>query len=102
MNPNLRIRIDLILPNNGKRLSAVLQVDEHLFADSFAPLPRDRELYFASDAQQKAAWQKQMRRKIARTLGEQLAHKILELIEAEDPQQGYSPEEWRRMHSAND
>jgi hypothetical protein len=42
-----------------------------------------------------------MRRDIARTLGNQLAEKMLELIEAEDPQQGYSPEEWRRINSAN-
>lgn len=91
-----------MLPHHGKRLCAAVQVAEHIFRESFAPLPRDRELPFAILSQQQAARQTQMRRDIARTLGEQLASKILELIEEEDPQQGYSPEEWRRINSAND
>ena len=91
-----------MLPHGGKRLCAAVQAAEHIFADSFAPLPRDRELPFAIRSRQQAAMQKQMRRDIARTLGEQLAVKILELIEAEDPQRGYSPEEWKRLNAAKE
>lgn len=99
MNPNLQIRLEVTLPNNGKRLGAAVQVSEHLFRESFEPLPRDRELPFAVRSRIQAEQQNRMRRDIASTLGEQLADKILELIESEDPRQGYSAEEWRSINS---
>ena len=57
MNPNLEIRVEAMMPHCGKRLSAAVRVAEHLFEDSFAPLPRERELPFAIRAQELAAKQ---------------------------------------------
>lgn len=94
MNPNLEIRVSVILPSQGKRLAAVVNVAEHIFA----LLPSERELPWEIQAQEKARMQIRLRREIARDLGEQLAAKILELIEREDPQHGYSPEEWRQIN----
>ena len=91
-----------MMPHCGKRLCADVLVAEHFFEDSFAPLPRDRELPFAIRAQEQAAKQKRMRTDIARTLGEQLAVKVIELIEREDPVNGYSPDEWRSMNPAKE
>lgn len=102
MNPNLEIVVEVRLPRSGKSLRAATQMHEHIFSESFAPLPRDRELPWAISEREQAARQKAMRREIARTLGNQLAEKLIELIENEDPQYGYLPEEWRRINSAND
>lgn len=66
----------------------------------FGPLPRDRELGFMVDARRAADAQKERRAMLVRFIAEQLAEHITTLIEKRDPQFGYSPEEWERMHRA--
>lgn len=97
MNPNLQVDLTVRMPNGGKILRASVSLSEYLFEESFVPLPRERELPFAERAQIQAARQIQMRKHIANDFGKQLAATILKTIEAEDPKQGYSAEEWRRM-----
>lgn len=94
MNPCALVEVSLYYPGSGKVVKVCVKVDEHLFKKSFAPLPRDRELYFALDSQARAASQSGMRRRIARHLGEQLADGILRCAEKEDPHMGYSAQEW--------
>jgi len=98
MNPNLEVRVSIFLPHGGKKLTGAIQVAETTYNESFAPLPRNREIPFEYKAQERAAMQVAFRQKIARDLGQQIAWKLLELIEAEDPQHGYSPEEWKLLN----
>jgi hypothetical protein len=99
MNPDLEMLLKVKLPNGGKQLRAVIRVEEHIFQESFAPLPIDRELPFAVHSHIIARRQKKLRRDIANALARQLADKMIKLIESEDPQQGYSSEEWRQINS---
>lgn len=94
MNPNARVVVSLILPHSGKELRASVQIEECVYRESFAPLPRTRELSFEVDAQERAQQQKRMRERIAEKLSHQLAETILKLAEREDPHHGYSPQEW--------
>ena len=99
MNPNLKVTLSLALPNHGKVLCTEIQLSEFLFDESFRALPRNREIPWELEAGYKAAKQKNMRQIIARHMGEQLAHAMIELIESNDPQYGYSAEEWRQINS---
>lgn len=96
----MEVMVEITLPHGKGRLRADVKLDECIFAESFAPLPRDREIRSAVDAQEKVDHQQAMRRHIAHSFGQQLVAKILELIEREDPQHGYSPEEWRQINPA--
>ena len=97
MNPNLEVALSIRMPNGGKVLRVALQLSEHLFEKSLAPLPPDRELPLAVQSRIRAGEQQRMRRLIARDMAEQITAKMLELIEKEDPRHGYSPEEWKHI-----
>lgn len=98
MNPDMEIRIEITMPNSRKRLCFGMRLSEHVFSESFAPLPRDRELSFAVESRMRAAKQKEMRRFLARNMAEDFAAKFLETIEKEDPQNGFTPQEWAEIN----
>ncbi len=78
----------MILPDDGRRLAVEMSVDREIYADSFGPLPRDREVLFAVESQQKAKEQKRFREALAEDLGKQIATKLVELAESQDTRNG--------------
>ncbi len=73
-------------------------VSEDTFRRIFAPLPRNREIPFDFQAQAEAARMIKARRELAHAIAEDMAAQLLKLIEATDPQYGYSPEEWAKIN----
>jgi len=71
------------------------------WAKTFAPLPREREVPFAVEAQDRAARMANDRMHWSRQLGEYIAAEIIRTLQARDPQFGYSPEEWARIHKCD-
>lgn len=83
---------------SGRQLRGhAIPIDEHIYREYLAPLPRDREVPFAPLAYQKAAEMQKARKAIIDDIAQQLAAKLLEFIESEDPQHGYSPKEWAQI-----
>lgn len=99
MNPDLEIMVEVKMPRGGSILRSMVRVEKCVFDEyGLSPLPRERELPWAIAEAQKARNQQRARRQISDALGRQLADKLIELIEQNDPQHGYSPEEWRRLN----
>lgn len=98
MSDRIKVRTEIYLSEYEPPLCAEVQVDR-LIAESFRPLPRDREIIPSS--RREAENQDRDRRQLARIIGDQIAQmiyeSIVEAIESGDPQMGYSPEEWRRI-----
>ncbi len=99
MARTIKIRASVCYPND-KELFAEIEVDGGV-AESFYPLPRDRELFRHSDREAEA--QTDRRRQVAREIASVLAHyferSILDALASGDPQFGYSPEEWARIQN---
>lgn len=99
MNEHLEIQIRYN-PPVGSGLNPVascVRVHQEVFRQSFSPLPRTREVPWEQQEYVQWVHQQQMRRKLAKAVSEQLAHKLLELIEAQDPQFGFTPEQWKEI-----
>lgn len=93
---HLRIESDIIMPN-GLRLAFSVEISDEMFRESFAPLPHEREIYFMFDTQEHASLMRRRRAHLARAVAERLGRQILESVESQDPQYGYSTQEWARI-----
>lgn len=97
MNPDIVFEAGIRMPRLGKVHRLEFRIDPALLDDCYKPLPRDRELSFAVESRIEAARMRKMRRDISNSIAEQMADKLVELLEKEDPQFGYSPEQWREI-----
>lgn len=92
MNPDAEIIVEMRVPKTGQCIRSRFKISEYIFAESIAPLPSDREIMPESAI--RAIHQRKLRADICRDLGMRLAASILEFAEKQDPQMGYSPQEW--------
>lgn len=104
MNEDMELRLTY-LPPRGETKTVAFRVGREQFEEAFGPLPRDRELacmpgpagaYFRDEAV-RAAMMQEKRRKLAAYIAENLAVRIMEFVASQDPQFGYSPEEWAEI-----
>lgn len=65
-----------------------------LQAENLSPLPRNREIAWEVNEQERAARMVAMRHRIAGDVARVLAEKLLDMFAAGDPVNGYSPEQW--------
>lgn len=89
--------IRLYRPLSGEPERRHLEIPAHDLLKALEPLPRDRELSFCHDAQQRAremqAQREWMASKVADRFAALLAPMLLEMMEAQDPHNGYTPEQ---------
>lgn len=102
MNPDeIRIRVtidDPCAPFGALPQEVWFNVNRAEFRDSFAPLPRDRELDFAVEERRRAEVQCVARQRAADLLAQKPSSAIIEAIGKIDTINGYSPREWQQMH----
>ena len=99
MYDTIKIQVRVILPWHREPIEKWVEIHPNTVGAALMPLPRDRELPFAFDSIKIAQQQKLDRHKTARMIADILAESIMDAIESRDPINGYSPEEWRRMHA---
>lgn len=88
----------LIQPPGCKPASYVkVEIDPSVWFESFAQLPRDRELAFASESRRQAARMTAMRKIYAEKIGHHLAAAMIEHANSQDTVNGYSRKEWDAM-----
>lgn len=99
MNPEATFRLTIVPPmrSSANPIAVEFRMDEFTFRESFAELPRDREIL--PDSAMRAVRQRRMRQEIADDLAQRLSEEILKAIEQNDPQFGYSRKEWEAMHA---
>lgn len=95
--PKARIEVRYITAR-GKSCEVWYTIEPFEFS-CFDPLPRDRELDFMPESQRRAYLQTRERYKMAEMLAGPLAHKLIEAISKQDTVNGYSREEWDKMHA---
>lgn len=102
MNPDhIRIRIiidDPCAPAGSLPQERWLNLSRAEFRDAFTPLPRDRELPWATEERQREAEQREARRRAAAIVTRELAPAIVDAIAKIDTINGYSPQEWEKIH----
>ncbi len=92
---DMELRLTYIPPRGyGEPKHVGFAVSEDIFRRVFAPLPRNREISFEFQAQAEAARMIKARQELAHAIADDMAAQLLKLIEATDPQYGYSPQEW--------
>lgn len=94
-----KLEVTLLPPRYGKNLQYCSAFTDEMWADIFAPLPRDRELAWAPKSRDQAREQIKLRQEWTKRLGLKIADSILKCIESQDPHFGYSPEEWKRINN---
>lgn len=102
MNPdNVLIRVivdDPCAPPGSLPQQAWFNVRRNEFRDVFMPLPRDRELPFAVHERQRASEQIAERQRAAEFFASQLTQALVEAFAKMDTTNGYSPQEWAKIH----
>lgn len=75
-----------------------VEIGRREIEEAFAPLPRDRECWWAGDAAKIARDMVKRREEIINHIARLIAIHILEAVKTEDPHYGYSAREWAEMH----
>lgn len=102
MNPHIQIEISARLPDR-EPISIAMRPHSVHEEEAFSSLPRDHDFQFLRDNDRaRIEKTRQIRRMVARYFAEELAEKLLEMMEARDPKMGYSPEEWIAMHGGKE
>lgn len=96
MDRNYEITLEVAFPFPGKRHATRIELDESEFR-CFRPLPTNREIAYP-DAARGEAQQEERRQRIAQVAA-RLASALVEAIESQDTIQGYSRDEWKKMHA---
>lgn len=95
MNPDhIRIRVvidDPRAPAGALPQQVWLNVSRAEFRDAFTPLPRDRELPFATEERRREAEQREGRQRAAAIITRHLVPGIVEAMGKIDTINGYSP-----------
>lgn len=97
MNETMRVTVIVEPPDGGRIRRESFEVSREVWQESFAPLPRDREIL--PDAAREAREMQARRQQLAGRIGEQIAARLLAAAEAADPVNGYEPEQARRCRS---
>lgn len=100
---DIKVTVYVDLPWHNKPIVKYVNVESRQ-ERSLRPLPRDREILL--EPAKEAIHQTMQRAWLVDIVSGELAHAIknaindaiLEAIESRDPQCGYSPEEWEKMH----
>lgn len=93
-------RIRVIIEPPGPRLRTLeweQLIEPHVWADYLRPLPRERELPFYPLAAEQARDLIQKRRLASEEFARLIAKGIRTALTKQDPQFGYSPEEWEKI-----
>ncbi len=94
---NARLTVHIQPPGFCKGFSYEMQISPHVWADFLRPLPRDREVPWAPVAIEQARQLIKGRENLSRALAEQIAATIRKALSQQDPQFGYSPEDWEKL-----
>jgi len=94
-----RVEIRIRLPRQTVSLRYTVELGEQL-SEALDPLPADRELPWCKNDQERAARMQHFRREAAQHVADQLTKFLMEKFTAQDPIQGYSPEEWAQINRA--
>ena len=100
---DIKITIYVDLPWHSEPIVKSIDV-ESIHERSLHPLPRDREIIpeSAKEATHQTIQRKRLIDLVSGELAQNLKDAILEAVESRDPQHGYSPEEWEKMHRAEE
>lgn len=101
-----RLVAEITMPD-GQRIAAEITVDRDAIESAFDPLPRDREMPFAVDAQRRAEAMQRLRglaqqltaEKLGRALAGHLAPLLEKVVASRDPVNGCNPEQWAVMRA---
>lgn len=102
MNPDhIRIRVVIDDPRapGAPPQQVWLNVSRAEFRDAFTPLPRDRELPWATEERRREVQQREARQRAAAIITKALTPAIVEAMGKIDTINGYSPGEWEQMHA---
>lgn len=95
-----KITITVDLPWHSEPITKCIDIELRHTGESLHPLPRDREII--PESARRAIHQTVQRSRLVDYVSEELVHSlkdaILEAVESRDPQHGYSPEEWKKIH----
>ncbi len=95
--PPARIEVR-VLPSGftGEEKGFVMEMDAAVYRMLATKLPKDREI----DWKEAERGQKQSdeRRQVIDMLAREIAGRLTKMVESQDTVQGYSREEWERMH----
>ena len=100
-SPDIKITVYVDLPWHSEPIAKYIFVDStHIVGESLKPLPRDREILLesAKEAIHQTFQRTRLVDLVSSELAQVLTDAILEAVESRDPQQGYTPEEWEKMH----
>lgn len=97
MKTQFQIEVRVRMPWSPEPVVVAVEVSDLLVRDSFAPLPRGRELHFDMEAYRIAERMMANRRQLTGELAKRLTGAILKAVQSRDPQNGYSPEEWAEI-----
>lgn len=101
VNEDMTIEVGVFPPRQAPMRTAIT-IPREIISRVFSPLPRDREIPFAFESQRIASDQIRQRQELARIISADLTEALLKLIEKQDPQFGYSPEQWENINAWTD
>lgn len=99
MKDIIKVRVEVSLPWHNEPIVIWRDVHVNIASGALFPLPRDRELSFMFYSQQRAAQQIKERPRVAELIGKEIAAAVMKAVESRDSINGYTPEEWKRMHT---
>jgi len=97
---NIKITVYIDLPWHTEELVKAIEVHPKE-AECLKPLSRDRELFAESAirAREQIIDRQALIKYLARHLAFYLQDAIASSVESRDPQQGYPPEEWKKLNA---
>lgn len=82
----------------GTEHHVCFQIGQEQFREYLRPLGRNREVPFEYREQAEAIELREKRKWVTRCIADELAEKLMQLIEKQDTHYGYSPQEWEAMY----
>lgn len=98
MRENMTVEVRVHMPWAREPYRAAIDICPFECEDSFAPLPRNREIPFEIREIKQAEKMVINRDKLAKEISKILTAKILQAVQSRDTHKGYSPEEWAAMN----
>ena len=101
---DVKITVYVDLPWHSEPIAKCIDIEARHIGECLKPLPRDREILpeSAREAIHQTMQRTRLINLVSGELAEDLTKAILEAIESRDPQNGYSPEEWKRISQPSD
>lgn len=91
-NENFRLRVVLEYPFLRKCIACDMDLSGTTF-ESFMPLDRNHDVPFDFEAIKHGHEQREKRRILADHVAREIAHKLIEMLEKQDPSKGYEKED---------